>query len=391
MTVPGRISEYMMAESLEANMDSNVGAWSSRALVALTVFGSVPVVSAHGGGHSQPYPQWLALVVLLAGVGIVAGSVLLGRTAWEHRRTLALWGVFGGLFVAAAGAVGLVQLSPVETLRASQAPLSREWYQPLTLAAGTIIAVGSFVAGRLKWPERPRYAGLGMALGAWIAYPAVMDAFGARTHPLGYLLVFGLPLGVGYVLWRDASEPLSLVVSDRPARWFGVGTGVLAGLFFAFSMGMLTFVPEHGVGVPEGAFVTTIPVANPLVYWTAVEFSIPQIPLAGVFSLGMLIQIGVVAVLVGLNGTVIAYQWQGGTRTGTSEVTSGTAAVAAPNACCCCGPIISELAVVSVGPSAAAPLYWLFIDLASPVGALFFVTSIVLLAGNLVWFGVQNE
>ncbi|WP_435152150.1 hypothetical protein [Haladaptatus sp. DFWS20] len=372
-------------------MDSNVGAWGSRALVALTALGTLPVASAHGGGHTPAYPQWLALVVLLVGVGIVAGSIFLGRIVQEQHRTVALWGVFAGLFVAAAGAVGLVQLSPVETLRASQAPLSREWYLPLTLAAGTIIAVGSVLVGRLKWPGRPRYAGIGMLLGAWVSYPAVMDAFGARTHPLGYLLVFSLPLGLGYVLWRDAKKPLSWVVSDRPARWFGVGSGILAGLFFAFSMGMLTFVPEHGIGVPDGAFVTTIPVANPLVYWTAVEFSFPSVPISGVFSLGMVIQIGLVAVLVGLNASVIAFQWQGATKTGTREVTSGTAAVAAPNACCCCGPIISELAVVSVGPSAAAPLYWLFVDLASPVGALFFVFSVALLAANLVWFGVQNE
>ncbi|WP_266075560.1 hypothetical protein [Haladaptatus caseinilyticus] len=372
-------------------MDSNVKAWGSRALVVLTALATLPIASAHGGGHGPAYPQWLALVVLFVGVGMVAGSVLLGRTVWVHQRTVALWGVFVGLFVAAAGAVGLVQLSPVETLHASQAPLGREWYQPLTLAAGTIVAVGSLLVGRLKWPERPRYAGVGMLLGAWVAYPAVMDAFGARTHPLGYLLVFGAPLGVGYVLWRDARRPLSWVTSDRPARWFGIGSGILAGLFFAFSMGMLTFVPEHGIGVPDGAFVTTIPVANPLVYWTAVEFSFPSIPIAGVFSPGMLIQICMVAVLVGLNASVIAFQWQSSTKSGTREVTSGTAAVAAPNACCCCGPIISELAVVSVGPSAAAPLYWLFVDLASPVGALFFVFSIALLAGNLAWFGMQNE
>ncbi len=372
-------------------MDSHVEAWGGRILVALTALGTLPVVSAHGGEHQPPYPQWLALVVLFVGVGIVAQSVLFGRTVWKEKRTLALWGAFAGLFVTAAGAVGLVQLSPIETLRASQAPLSREWYGPLTLAAGTIIAVGSLVVGRLKWPERPRYAGVGILLGAWVAYPAMMDGFGARNHPLGYLLVFGLPLAVGYVLWRDAREPLSWVTSDRPARWFGVGSGILAGLFFAFSMGMLTFVPEHGIGVPDGAFVTTVPVANPLVYWTAVEFNFPSIPLSGVFSVGMLIQIGVVAALVGLNAAIIAFQWQGATKTGSREVTSGTAAVAAPNACCCCGPIISELAVVSVGPSAAAPLYWLFVDLASPVGALFFVVSVALLVGNLAWFGVQNQ
>ncbi|GAA0245909.1 hypothetical protein ACFFQF_05055 [Haladaptatus pallidirubidus] len=207
----------------------------------------------------------------------------------------------------------------------------------------------------------------------------------------GYTLVFALPVALGYILWRDARESLSWVLRDRPARLFGVGSGVLAGLFFAFSMGMLTFVPEHGIGVPDGAFVTTVPVANPLVYWTAVEFNFPSIPLSGVFSLGMLIQIGTVAALVGLNAAVIAFQWQGATKTGTREVTSGTAAVAAPNACCCCGPIISELAVVSVGPSAAAPLYWLFVNLASPVGALFFVFSVGLLAGNLAYFGMLNE
>lgn len=45
---------------------------------------------------------------------------------------------------------------------------------------------------------------------------------------------------------------------------------------------------------------------------------------------------------------------------------------------------------MSVGPSAAAPLYWLFVDLASPIGALFFVASVGLLAGNLAVFGAKN-
>ncbi|WP_144240082.1 hypothetical protein [Haladaptatus cibarius] len=372
-------------------MDSKVEAWGVRALVALATIGTLPVVSAHGSDHTPAYPQWLALVVLLAGVGIVATSVFFGRTAWSHRRTLALWGVFAGLFVTVVGAVGLVQFSVIETVRAAQAPLAQEWYHPLTLAAGTIIAVGSVLAGRIKLPDRPRYAGLGLLLGAWVAYPAVMSAFGTRTHPLGYVLVVALPVPLGYILWRDARESLSWALRNRPARWFGVGSGVLAGLFFAFSMGMLSFIPEHGIGIPDGAFVTTVPVANPLVYWTAVEFNFPSVPLSGVLSLGMLIQIGTVAVLVGLNAAVIAFQWQGATKTGSHEISSDTAAIAAPAACCCCGPLISELAVVSVGPSAAAPLYWLFVDLASPIGALFFVFSVALLTGNLAYFGMLNE
>lgn len=342
------------------------------------------VAAAHGGGHPQPYPQWLALAVLVAGVIVVAGSIFLGRR--DVPRSTALGGVFIGLVVAAAGAVGLVQLSPVETLRAAQMPIARAWYGPLTLAVGVGIALVSLVAGRLKYPDRPRFAMLGVLLGMWVAYPVL----GSRTNPAGYLLVVALPLAVGYVLYRDAREPLARVLRDGAARRFGVGTGVLAGLFFMFSMGMITFVPEHGVNMPTHRFVTVAPVANPLVYWSAVEFYFPSVPTSGVVSLGMAIQVGVVAVLVGLNGAVVARQWLADASAGTTEATTGTAAVAAPNACCCCGPIVSELAVVAVGPSAAAPLYWLFVDLASPVGALFFVGSVALLAGNLAYFGIES-
>ena len=355
------------------------------AVVALTLIPGV--AAAHGSQHPQPYPQWLALVVLVVGAGVVAGSVIAGRRGLE--RTTALGGVFLGLFVAAAGAVGLVQLSPVKTLSASQTPIDRAWYAPLTLAVGIAIAVGSLVVGRLKFKQRPSYAFLGALLGMWVAYPVL----GGLENPVGYLLVFALPVAVAYVVYRDARGILARVARDRAARRFGVGTGVLAALFFAFSMGMVTFVPEHGIGVPDHGFVEITPVANPLVYWSGVEFFFPGVPASGVVSLGMAIQVGLVAALIGLNGAVIANQWRtaapAGTA-GTTETTTGTAAVAAPNACCCCGPVVSELAVVAVGPSAAAPLYWLFVDLASPVGALFFVGSVGLLAGNLAYVGRES-
>jgi hypothetical protein len=61
----------MTTRRLELTMESDVGAWSSRILVALAALGTLPVVSAYGGGHAPPYPQWLALVVLFAGVAVV--------------------------------------------------------------------------------------------------------------------------------------------------------------------------------------------------------------------------------------------------------------------------------------------------------------------------------
>ncbi|NEU57849.1 hypothetical protein [Halorussus sp. MSC15.2] len=304
--------------------------------------------------------------------------------------TTALVVAFAGIVVAAIGAVGLVQLSPVETLATSQPPISRAWYGPLTLGIGLAIVVGSLIVGRMRWPSDPRYAALGMLLGLWVAYPVLVPR--PLTNPVGYLVALAVPVTVGYVVRRDCWDLLARALSDRAARWFGVGTGVVAGLFFMFSMGMLTFVPEVGSGVNlNRSFVTTSQVTNPLVYWPAVEFHfhdfVGTTPLSGVVSVGMAMLVGLVAVLVGLNAALLAYQWRANAASGGAEATAGSAAVAAPNACCCCGPVISELAVVSVGPSAAAPLYWLFVDLASPVGALFFVVSVGLLAGNLVRTG----
>lgn len=59
---------------------------------------------------------------------------------------------------------------------------------------------GSLIAGRLRWPERPRYAFLGILLGGWTMYPAVMPN-GGIWHPLGYILVLGGPTLIGYILW----------------------------------------------------------------------------------------------------------------------------------------------------------------------------------------------
>jgi hypothetical protein len=372
----------------------------------LGALAALPTASAHGGEAAPPIPQWLALVVLLVGVAVTVGS---GYARGRTSATTALGGAFAGLVVAVSGAIGLVQLSPVESLAASQPPLSQVWFGALTLGIGLAIVVGSLVVGRMRWPDRPRYAALGMLLGLWVTYPIISP--GSLTNPLGYLLALAVPGAVGYLLWRDGRGLLVRALADRVARWFGVGTGVLAALFFMFSMGMLTFVPEYGRGVNlRESFVTTAQVANPLVYWPAVEFHfhdfLGAVPLSGVVSVGMGLLVGLVAVLVGLNAALLAYQWRANTaehgsassrpRTddtagGGPEATAGSAAVAAPNACCCCGPVLAEMVVVSAGPAAAAPLYWLFVDLASPLGALFFVTSVGLLAGNLVRAGNRDS
>jgi len=357
---------------------------SGRAVGLAVGLGSVPIASAHGGHGGPPLPQWLALVALVAGVGIAAAS------AYARRRlspTLALVGAFDGLLVAAVGAVGLVQLSPVASLAAGQPPLGGAWYRSLALGSGLAIAVGSLAAGRRRWPDRPRYAAVGILLGLWVAYPVLVP--GALTNPAGYLLALSVPAAVGYVVRTDAGGLVRRALADRAARWFGAGTGALAAVLFAFSMGMVTFVPESGRGVDlTHDFVTTARVANPLVYWPAVEFhvhdAVGTVPVSGVVSVGMALLVGLIAVLVGLNGAVLAARWRASAAGGGTGATAGSAAIAAPNACCCCGPVLAELAVASVGPAAAAPLYWVFVDLASPVGALFFAASVALLAGNLV-------
>lgn len=361
----------------------------ARVVSLLCALAAVPGASAHGGPAAPAIPQWTALAVLVVGIAVVAASAYARRYVSP---ALALGGVFAGLAVGVVGAVGLVQLSPVETLSGSQPPVGESWYGSLTLAAGLAILVGSLAVGRLRWPDRPRYAGVGMLLGLWVAYPVLAPA--SLTNPLGYLLALATPAAVGYVVYRDAGDLLARALADRVARWFGVGTGALAAALFTLSMGMVTFVPEPGSGVDlTEDFVTTARVANPLVYWPAVEFHLHEVvgpvPVSGVVSVGMAMLVALVAALVGLNGALLAASWRANAAGSGLESTAGSAAIAAPNACCCCGPVLAELTVASVGPAAAAPVYWLFVDLASPVGALFFVASVGLLAGNLVRAGRQ--
>lgn len=348
---------------------------AGRAVGLLAALGAVPVASAHGGSHGPPLPEWSALATLALGVALVGAGVYAKRSVSP---ALGLIGVFDGLVLVAVGTVGLVQLSGIEALAASQPPVGRAWYGAPTLGIGLVAVVGSLVVGRMRWPERPRYAALGMVLGTWVAYPVFVP--GALTNPLGYALAVATPAVVGYVIWTDARGALSRALADRAARWFGFGTGVATAVVFAFSMRLLSLVAESAAGEQLTDFATTTRIAKPLVYWPAVEFHVHEfvgtVPLGGVVSVGLTLVVGLVAALVGLNAALLAARWRASDAEGSAELPLALAVAFF-------APVLAVVAAVAVGRP-AAPLYWVFVDLASPLGALFFAASVTLLTGTLV-------
>lgn len=360
-------------------------------VTALTLLGILPgVVSAHGGEHTPSIPQWYGLAVLLLGFGVLGGSVMANRRSWVASTERALAGVFFGIVVAALGGILLVELSPIDTYSTSSMLLPRAWFLPLALGFGLVLMVTSLILGLTRWPTRPRYMGLGVLLGLWIAYPALIRGFDTYYHPIGYVIALAVPMTVGYIIWRDGRDILREVVKDRVARRFGIGVGGVVTVFFMFSTGLISFVPEDGVinGVESASapgFIAIAPAANPLVMWPAVQIWIPEIPFSGFISVGTLLIVGLLGGLVAVNASVAAFQWLYADGSGSKQSTAGAAALVGPNACGCCGPMFAQLAVVLVGPPAAMPLYWLFVDLSSPVGALFFVGSVALLTGGFVY------
>ena len=360
-------------------------------VVTLTSTGIIPsVASAHGGEHTPPIPQWYGLVVLLLGFGILGASIILKRRDRLEHTEQALTGIFLGVLVAALGGILIVQLSPIDEYSASSMPFSRSLYPLISLTIGFSIVIGSTLLGQFRWPTRPRYTALGILLGLWVAYPALIRGPAEYEHPLGYVIVLTVPLTVGYIVWRDGRDVLAQVWQDTVARRFGLGIGAVMLLFFVFSTGLVSFVPEEGVvnghdvlDVP--AFIHTQPFASPLVSWPAVEVWLPQIPMSAAISLGVLLMIVLLGGLVAINAMLMAYQWYYASGSSSTQSTAGAAALVGPNACGCCGPMFAQLGVVLLGPSAAAPLYWLFVDFSSPVGSFFFVASVGLLTGGFVY------
>lgn len=348
-------------------------------IVTLT---QIPVVSAHGPTATGGITQIHGIALAVLGIAAVSAFVILKRT--DHLTpTTALYGVFAGLFFTVVGVVLFEGLAP-DTLYAAQSmPFPRAWYEPLAIATGLSIMVGSVVIGFLHWPSRPRYAFLGMLMGLWVMYPYLIPGAASDTHPLGYAIVLGTPFLVGYVIWKDAWQVLRAVMRDPMARRFGLGTAILLAFFFLTITGYLSFFPVEGLN--HGVVITVLPTVYQLVMWPTLEIAIPHIPFFLALAPGQLIIVGMLSGLVGLNAAIIARYWRLEQRAGMIEGTAGSAAIVGTCTCGCCGPLVAKIAVLAVGPSIAAPLYWVFVDSASPLSVLFIVGSLVLFTGSLIY------
>jgi len=351
----------------------------SRSRAALFTLAFVSATAAPAAGHTGTThagtPHWLLLGLLVVGLALAAlGWRSFARDSPSARLSVAI--LLGGVGLAIFGSVGLVeiQVAPTDT------PGWTRIFPLVNLLAGVAIAAGSFVVGRVYFPRRPRYTFLGILLAAWVSYPSVMPNDGL-AHPLGYLLAFAVPVGVGYVLWTDAGPDILAALAGRTQRVAAVVAFVLFGGFFTFSAGTLTVNPDLTAGMAGEGFVTTYRVASPLVYWPAIEFFVPSIPLAGYVSLGTLLLVGLLGGLVALNVGLVARQWAALGEARSPRAMVGAFATSGATACCCCAPALYG-AVGAVFGTAATPVYWAFMDPASPVGGIFFAVSVLLLTAS---------
>jgi hypothetical protein len=331
--------------------------------------------AAHSGTTHAGTPHWLLLFLVLGGLA-VAGVGWRAFTRHLLDARFAVGVLFGGVALAVFGSIGLVeiQIAPQTT------PEWTEAFPIVNAIAGALLAIGSLVVGRLYWPTRPRYTFLGMLLAAWVMYPSVMPN-GGLTNPLGYLLAAAVPLAVGYVLVTDGGERLRTGLRDRRAKAAaGTAFGLFA-VFFAFSAGTMTVNPDLAAGVPRDGFVTTYRVASPLVYWPAVEFYLPAVPLSGYVSVGTLLLVVLLGGLVALNVGLVARQWAAVGDVESTRSMLGAFASSGATACCCCAPALYGAVGVLFG-TAASPVYWAFMDPTSPVGGLFLAASVLLLTGS---------
>lgn len=351
-------------------------------VLCLFALAQTPVASAHGTTATAGLSQWHGVLFVLAGTVFLGGSIVLKRTG-RISPTSALSGVFVGIVVTAVGAILFEGLSPDPTFAANSMPFARSWYPLLSASVGLAVVLSSFGIGWTRWPTRPRYTFFGILMGMWIAYPVLVPGPAGDTHPLGYAIVLVTPGFVGYILWKDAGGVLRAVLRDPVARRFGVGIGAVVALFLAAITGYLSVFPEEGVSHETN--VVVLPAIYELVLWPTLEVSFPHSPLFVAISPGQLVVIGSLSALVGLNAAFVARHWRIEERAGTTEGTVGAAAVVGSCTCGCCGPLVAKVAVLGAGPSIAAPLYWVFVDPASPLNSLFLVASIVLFTGSLVY------
>lgn len=351
-------------------------------LAAVFMLTQIPVVSAHGATATSGLSQAHGIGLALVGAILLGAAVLLKRVE-RISPTMALYGVFVGIAVTALGAVFFEALSPDPTYTASSMPFPRSWYQPLALLGGLGVMALSFAIGLLRWRTRPRYTFLGILMGLWISYPYLIPGHASDTHPLGYAIVLGTPILVGYVVWKDAGSVIRAVMRDPVARRFGVGVSIVLALFFVSVTGYLSFFPEEGL--PHETVITVLPAIYQLVSWPTLEIFLPHIPFFIAVSPGQIIVVGMLSTLIGLNAALIARHWRVEEHAGLTEGTAGSAAIVGTCTCGCCGPLVAKIAVLAAGPSIAAPLYWVFVDSASPLSAVFVIGALVLFTGSLIY------
>lgn len=350
-------------------------------LVVFVVLAQIPVASAHGGEGPLAISKQASIAVTFGGIGLVAGCALLKRQEYVSPTT-ALYGIGVGLFVAILGIIIFDGVTPDPTYTASSMPFPRSWYEVLGLGIGVSVVVASFGIGLRRWPTRPRYTFLGILMGLWISYPYIIRGSASYTHPLGYLIVLGTPILVGYIVWTDRGDVVRTAFRDRAARRFGATVTLLSGLFFLTSSGYLSFFWEEGL--PRERVITVLPVNYQLVQWNTLEVVLPQVPLTAALSIGVATIVGLLSVLIGVNALLIAWQWRLEEKAGMAQGTAGTGSVIGACTCGCCGPLVAKIAVLAAGPSVAAPLYWVFVDSSSPLSALFIVTTVVIFTATLI-------
>jgi hypothetical protein len=339
--------------------------------------GGPDAVVAHAGTTHAGTPHWVLGAVTILGIaaGIGGYRVLQGETRSDRFGAGIL---SAGAVAVIAGTIGLVevQIAPAAT------PDWTAWFPVINAVSAIVVALGSLVVVRWKWPERPRYVGLALLLAAWIAYPALMPNDGL-TNPLGYLLAAAVPGAVLYVFYRDAGPSFPGVLTARVPAVTAVVTFLLFGVFYLFSAGTLSVNPDLTADIAGQGFVTPYQVASPLVYWPALEFYAPAIPLSGYVSLGSLLLVAILGGLVASNAALAARQLTTGGSVDSPRAIIGTLTTAGATACGCCAPAVYGAAGAVFG-AAATPVYWAFMDPSSPVGGLFFAASVLILTGSAV-------
>ena len=351
-------------------------------IVVCLALTQIPVVSAHGGSEAGGLSQWHGAVLAVLGFVSLGTTVLLKQTK-RISPTVALYGVFAGLFVTVLGAILFEGLAPDPTYSPESMPFPRSWYQPIGVVLGTSIAAVSVVVGWIRWPTKPRYMFLGVLTGLWVLYPYLLPEPASYWNPLGYAIVLVTPVLIGYILWKDAGSVIQTVLREPAARRFGFGVGVLTALFFMATSGYISVFWQEGG--PEETTVAVLPAVYQLVSWPTLEVALPQIPLFFAMSPGVAVIVGLLSGLIGPNAALIAQRWLADQRAGATQSSVGTATIVGACTCGCCGPLVSQVAILAAGPTVAAPLYWLFVDSASPFSTLFVILAVVVFVGTLLY------